>query len=270
MKRNAFTLIELLVVIAIIAILAAILFPVFAQAKEAAKKTSCLSNKKQGAIAIAMYNNDYDGFYSMVGYMANGNGIIGPGMTGNQLYGVFDAVQPYMKNIDLFVCPSDPKAIHWSDSPQTADTVIGSIDLSWTSVSKFVWSGTAPNFRLFESTAITYFGNPVVSESSLADPTATTTYYDSRYVKPGAINADAPVGSSYRSPAQPFGQTNFPGTPRHTNHICVAFADGHAKAVSGGASFGGTVTTSTGEVSVYNLPYDLNGIPGQVAENRGE
>ena len=58
--KKAFTLIELLVVIAIIAILAAILFPVFAQAKEAAKKTACLSNEKQLALGILMYNNDSD------------------------------------------------------------------------------------------------------------------------------------------------------------------------------------------------------------------
>ncbi len=59
-NKAAFTLIELLVVIAIIAILAAILFPVFAQAKAAAKKTSDLSNIKQMGTATVMYNNDYD------------------------------------------------------------------------------------------------------------------------------------------------------------------------------------------------------------------
>ncbi len=62
MKR-AFTLIELLVVIAIIAILAAILFPVFAQAKEAAKKTACLSNNREIGIGVLMYMNDNDDYY---------------------------------------------------------------------------------------------------------------------------------------------------------------------------------------------------------------
>jgi len=65
MQKKAFTLIELLVVIAIIAILAAILFPVFAQAKLAAKKTAALSNTKQLGLGVIMYNNDYDGEYDI-------------------------------------------------------------------------------------------------------------------------------------------------------------------------------------------------------------
>ncbi len=69
MRNKAFTLIELLVVIAIIAILAAILFPVFAQAKEAAKKTSCLNNEKQIGVAVALYENDYDDTIPLAGYM---------------------------------------------------------------------------------------------------------------------------------------------------------------------------------------------------------
>ncbi len=63
MKRNGFTLIELLVVIAIIAILAAILFPVFARAREQARKASCESNLKQISTAILMYSEDFDENY---------------------------------------------------------------------------------------------------------------------------------------------------------------------------------------------------------------
>ncbi len=71
MFRKAFTLIELLVVIAIIAILAAILFPVFAQAKEAAKKTADLSNTKQHGLGIMMYASDYDDMYPRTVYLTN-------------------------------------------------------------------------------------------------------------------------------------------------------------------------------------------------------
>src|SRR4051794_1908915 len=71
-RRNrlaAFTLIELLVVIAIIAILAAILFPVFAQAREKARATSCVSNFKQLATGVLMYTQDYDGGYPLLQWL---------------------------------------------------------------------------------------------------------------------------------------------------------------------------------------------------------
>ena len=89
--RRAFTLIELLVVIAIIAILAAILFPVFAKAREKARQTSCASNLKQLALAAVQYTQDYDELLPR-GYNA-----------GKRWY---DVMEPYMKNVQMEICPS--------------------------------------------------------------------------------------------------------------------------------------------------------------------
>src|SRR5580698_8859977 len=103
MKSKAFTLIELLVVIAIIAILAAILFPVFAQAKLAAKKTQALSNVKQLTLGILMYDNDYDDLFPLA---FEGTTTNSPhSWTGEDLWG--QRVQPYIKNVGIFASPTD-------------------------------------------------------------------------------------------------------------------------------------------------------------------
>ena len=107
MKNRAFTLIELLVVIAIIAILAAILFPVFAQAKVAAKKTQDLSNMKQIGVALQIYLADYDDVYPQAYYYNNDNGS---GEDGNGVGGYTQwtgAIQPYVKNLQIFISPGD-------------------------------------------------------------------------------------------------------------------------------------------------------------------
>jgi prepilin-type N-terminal cleavage/methylation domain-containing protein/prepilin-type processing-associated H-X9-DG protein len=95
MNRRGFTLIELLVVIAIIAILAAILFPVFARAREKARQTSCLSNVKQITLGFIMYRQDYDGLAMQRDYYV-----------GSNRYAWSDFMQPYIKNTQLFICPS--------------------------------------------------------------------------------------------------------------------------------------------------------------------
>jgi len=103
-KNRAFTLIELLVVIAIIAILAAILFPVFAQAKMAAKKTAGLSNAKNLGLAVQLYQGDYDDnlVKSFFGFPPTCDG---PWLT---YYGWRDAIAPYDKNNDILRDPSNP------------------------------------------------------------------------------------------------------------------------------------------------------------------
>ena len=116
MKKNAFTLIELLVVIAIIAILAAILFPVFAQAREKARQTQCLSNAKQLGTALVMYTTDWDECYpcfypaehfdgSYDGYAPNYAGTVALDVIKNRSFP--GQLNPYVKNWSMFICPSD-------------------------------------------------------------------------------------------------------------------------------------------------------------------
>ena len=107
-KNSGFTLIELLVVIAIIAILASILFPVFARARESARRTSCLSNLKQIGLGIIQYTQDYDETMPM----ANWGGNAGDG------FYWMDAVQPYVKSTQLFTCPSRSNTFGGADYTQ--------------------------------------------------------------------------------------------------------------------------------------------------------
>lgn len=132
---RGFTLIELLVVIAIIAILAAILFPVFARAREKARETSCLSNTKQLGLALMQYVQDYDETYpdssitclddpanAPLCQYANGyQGALHITAWGNRKYmndgktigGYVKYLNPYIKNTQIFDCPSDPRVGRW-------------------------------------------------------------------------------------------------------------------------------------------------------------
>ncbi|MCS7252516.1 MAG: type II secretion system protein [Armatimonadota bacterium] len=106
MNRGGFTLIELLVVIAIIAVLAAMLFPVFARAREGARATACRSNLAQLGRALLMYAQDYDEWLPAEPH------------AGNPHPDLVAVLQPYVKNIELFYCPSAPSVGRtiWSDS----------------------------------------------------------------------------------------------------------------------------------------------------------
>jgi prepilin-type N-terminal cleavage/methylation domain-containing protein/prepilin-type processing-associated H-X9-DG protein len=105
MKRG-FTLIELLVVIAIIAILAAILFPVFSRARAKAQQTSCLSNEKQLALGIQMYASDYDN--TMIPWGIGPTDSAGNNGVAQGFYSWDTIIQPYVKNTQILVCPSNP------------------------------------------------------------------------------------------------------------------------------------------------------------------
>jgi len=224
-KRKAFTLIELLVVIAIIAILAAILFPVFAQAKAAAKSSVCVSNLKQQTLGALMYNGDFDdtfpqgqvNFEGNFGYFWAGTGFIGyqfPCGSG-EIDCAFagNAIQPYMKSLDIAECPAvsgkfNPYGYGPGAKPSSY-TYNGDLhQFSGTGVSQpaltvMFWSGTvgngwlgrsvpAPNVNcpLHQQSSCIYTSNPTGQESS----TPGTSDYPSIY---GAGNYKLPSYSKW-------------------------------------------------------------------------
>jgi prepilin-type N-terminal cleavage/methylation domain-containing protein/prepilin-type processing-associated H-X9-DG protein len=202
-SRAGFTLIELLVVIAIIAILAAILFPVFARAREKARQTSCVSNLKQLGLAVIMYTQDYDETYSMSLYLA-----------GTQAYSMYHVHMPYMKNTQIFQCPTERDAI-------TAAQIIG---LGIPLAPGFTGCSYNFNYAVFEdgpNNVLTQADDAVVTEGQVGKPAETAGMYD---------------GDLMLSPT-PF---DSPVVARHNFTVNCNFLDGHAKTVKcldGGGSW---------------------------------
>jgi prepilin-type N-terminal cleavage/methylation domain-containing protein/prepilin-type processing-associated H-X9-DG protein len=217
MRRHGFTLIELLVVIAIIAILAAILFPVFARAREKARQTSCLSNLKQIGTAVIMYATDNDNMMPWQQMFVAWGGVGNLGMPG-----WLEVIQPYAKNTQIYRCPSGPANTlsHYSFNQYAMSIYTG-------------WGSSVGAYTL----------------DSPPDPSSAPMVFDAG----GASSTWADVSSSDSDPTnenQIYGgiddpqegdlmSLGFPG--RHNGGNNIAFMDGHSKWL--GAVPGGLTTT---------------------------
>ncbi len=201
MNRKGFTLIELLVVIAIIAILAAILFPVFAQARESARQTQCTNNQKQIATSVLMYVQDYDETFPMSAYFGRNNA----GQLA--LVAVYDVLAPYIKNVDIFVCPSYRPGIDWPQRVQAAGSPAPALGT-------FRYVGYIPNLGLFGENfcPIVQKRTPVTKLAALESPVNTVMLFDGYLKNQAALE-----------------YFNFLGFARHKEGLVINFADGHAK-----------------------------------------
>lgn len=238
-SQSAFTLIELLVVIAIISLLAAILFPVFAQVRERARQVSCLSNARQLANGLYMYIQDYDENYCP---------SINYGVPQNDPLSLWtNLVQPYVKNEQVFLCPSAPNgkfASNWNlrgDSPIGYTTLAGydplnplnDLEAPTTVTSMAILEEPARTAMMADtpngSASLKYRGYVFDPMRGLVHPT------DIRLSTPKVADRDIVAGSPLRSrELKPVYCRHFAnGQGAGTSNIILA--DGHAKAYSANA-----------------------------------
>jgi prepilin-type N-terminal cleavage/methylation domain-containing protein/prepilin-type processing-associated H-X9-DG protein len=220
--RRGFTLIELLVVIAIIAILAAILFPVFAKAREKARSATCQSNLKQLALACLMYAQDYDEVNVPTNRWNSA--------TGGNGYWWMMLIQPYCKNLNLLLCPSygcNYGGIGtWTGAGFCGDTPGGTSTCDQPPRARFV-GGYGMNCGHPATTinGVAYAADPGPGDqkdSSITAPANTVLLSDSmciiaRHSGPGRDDAFWPGARSCR------------GIPPHNSGVNLAYCDGHVK-----------------------------------------
>jgi prepilin-type N-terminal cleavage/methylation domain-containing protein/prepilin-type processing-associated H-X9-DG protein len=210
LRNRGFTLIELLVVIAIIALLAAILFPVFARARENARRASCQSNLKQLGIGIAQYVQDYDEIYPLVYRTVSGS---------NQRAWSFD-IQPYVKSTQVFTCPSFSTAV-MPDASTAASTYVASVTVSPS-------GGYGMNWPLFPSDDV-FATHPLVKMSRIQRSAELVLIGETRQ-SATATTGDLAV---YNPTINTYGNgTTLYNTGTRDSHLeglNLAFADGHVK-----------------------------------------
>ncbi len=219
-KKNGFTLIELLVVIAIIAILAALLFPVFAQAREQARATVCISNTRQVALAIRMYVQDYDEKWPL-SYLYDS--VYTPPDPRHR--GVETELMPYVKNRELFRCPDD------SGEPDLKDSANPVIQNAHSDYEAY---GTSLNF---DNCTLSRSGNGDLQSSTFTNSTPDTLtdiVSDAGFERPAetrfAWDAEMPWFDPQKDTANQYGYAYY-FRLWHPRGGGVVFADGHSKFV---------------------------------------
>lgn len=243
MKR-AFTLIELLVVIAIIAILAAVLFPVFAQAKESAKRTQSLSNVKQIGTSMLMYMNDAD----------DTTPITWRNQGGTVAVDVYQTLQPYIKNVDIFYSPASTDTGCKDADPTpgliaSTDRCLG-YGYNW---GLAAWAGgalTGPEVTIEDIDLM-----PGVSGSAVEESAVTAAFGDT-YNKPRySISAVGAILDSRRYKGAPRNSAI-----RHGGRLNFNFVDGHAKSIPfKGGTVAGYLAALAGVSPAYvGIPKDRN------------
>lgn len=238
-RRSAFTLIELLVVIAIIAILTGILFPVFAQARENARRAACLSNTKQQGLALTMYTEDYDETLpTLTLTYAN-----------NELTDFWQLEQPYVKNVDLFYCPDRTQTGCYNDEglkePLPNLRCIGY---------GYNWGPTQSFKDNSESGGLLARGGYGASQAiftgkTLAAITATAETYA------GGDSGDVPWFTNSALSELSFYSGNTNGGMRHGGRFNMNYADGHSKSMQwrGGDTTGAGFFCFSGDKSTCKI-----------------
>jgi len=208
-KRRGFTLIELLVVIAIIAILAAILFPVFAQAREKARQSGCQSNQNQMIKAMIMYANDNEDYLTPTNRFGVDSfyGVWGTYNGANPDRAWSDIIQPYAKSFEILICPSDP-----NDDHALGPTNGGALFANATPAMKKIASAFHTNigFNYSWLAYVTGTGTSrtdhISTQSGVASPAATILFVDSAFSR--TADGSANLGGIFVVDS-PFGPTGY-------------------------------------------------------------
>ncbi len=221
-RRSAFTLIELLVVIAIIAILAAILFPVFAQAREKARQTACLSNMKQIGTGLLMYMQDYDETYPR--HLDCTPTSVTPNDPTCPHYNWSTMTDPYIKNNQVYVCPSRSD-ITYAPSVNATTKLLSNYTVMTYGLNYWLnsWYYPSTNPGLSMSEIARPAGTVWIGETGGSKEVPSAGYFQ---LYPSTYGYNVPANSTYGFSIKTAGARL---SNRHNEGTNIVWADGHAK-----------------------------------------